>query len=294
MSSSGAPLCDLRPSDSVEARLDPVTVDDGLALRVEALGIDYWLPRLGQSLRAVDGVSFDAEAGSFVSLVGPSGCGKTSILNAAAGLLTGFTGRVIVHGRPVTGPGRDRALVFQQAALLPWRTVLGNVMYGLECHRVSRPEARRRTQELIQVVGLAGFEHHYPHELSGGMQQRVNLARALAVDPRLLLMDEPFAALDAQTREYMQGELTRIWSIKRKTVLFITHQIDEAVYLSDRVVVLSARPGRIKAIVDVTLPRPRSLALKRTEKFLEFERRVWDLIEPGGGQPPPDAGGAVR
>jgi NitT/TauT family transport system ATP-binding protein len=262
-----------------------VTPNDGLALRVEELGIEYWLPRLSRTLPAVEGVTFEVEAGSFVSLVGPSGCGKTSILNAVAGLLTGYRGRVSVHGHPVTGPGHDRALVFQQAALLPWRTVLGNVMYGLECHRVARAEARRRARELIQLVDLGGFEHHYPHELSGGMQQRVNLARALAVDPSLLLMDEPFAALDAQTREYMQGELTRIWSIKRKTVLFITHQIDEAVYLSDRVVVLSARPGRIKEIVEVSLPRPRSLALKRTETFLDVERRVWDLIEPGSGQP---------
>jgi len=262
-----------------------LTAGDGVALRVEGLSIEYRVERLGRSVAAVDGVSFAVGSGSFVSLVGPSGCGKTSILNAVAGLLTGFSGLVTVHGRPVAGPGRDRAVVFQQAALLPWRTVLGNVMYGLECHRVGRAEARARALELIQVVDLGSFEHHYPHELSGGMQQRVNLARALAVDPSLLLMDEPFAALDAQTREYMQGELTRIWSLRRKTVLFITHQIDEAVYLSDRVVVLSARPGRIKAIVDVTLPRPRSLAMKRTERFLDVERRVWDLIEPGGGQP---------
>jgi NitT/TauT family transport system ATP-binding protein len=258
---------------------------DGAALRIEDLSIDYWLPRLGRTLRAVDGVSLALPEGSFVSLVGPSGCGKTSILNAVAGLMPDFAGRVVVHGQPVTGPGRDRALVFQQAALLPWRTVLGNVAYGLECHRLGRAEARRRARELVEVVDLAGFEHHYPHELSGGMQQRVNLARALAVDPRLLLMDEPFAALDAQTREYMQGELTRIWSIRKKTVLFITHQIDEAVYLSDRVVVLSARPGRVKAVVDVALPRPRSLSTKRTAEFLEFERRVWDLIEPGGLSP---------
>jgi len=259
-----------------------VTGNDGIALRVEGLSIAYPLPRLARRLDAVNAVSFDVADGSFVSLVGPSGCGKTSILNAVAGLLSGFEGRIVVHGRAVSGPGRDRALVFQHAALLPWRTVLGNVAYGLECHRVGRAEARRRALELVQLVELAGFEHHYPHELSGGMQQRVNLARALAVEPSLLLMDEPFAALDAQTREAMQGELMRIWSVRRTTVLFITHQIDEAVYLSDRVVILSARPGRIKAVVDVTLPRPRSLATKRTERFLDVARRVWDLIEPGG------------
>ncbi len=256
--------------------------DDRVALRVEALGIEYWVPRLARRVPAVDGVDFDVQAGEFVSLVGPSGCGKTSILNAVAGLLPQFTGRVFVLGRPVAGPGRDRALVFQQPALLPWRTVLANVTYGLECHRVGRAEAQRRALTLIQLVGLGGFERNYPHELSGGMQQRVNLARALAVDPDVLLMDEPFAALDAQTREYMQGELTRIWAIKRKTVLFITHQIDEAVYLSDRVIVLSGRPARVKKVVDVTLPRPRSLATKRTDDFLEFERQVWDLIEAAG------------
>jgi NitT/TauT family transport system ATP-binding protein len=262
-----------------------VVPDDRLALRVEDLGIEYPLPRLGRCVQAVDGVNFDVATGSFVSLIGPSGCGKTSILNAVAGLVANFTGRVTVHGRLVTGPGQDRALVFQQAALLPWRTVLGNVMYGLECHGVRRAEARPRALELIQLVGLGGFEQHYPHELSGGMQQRVNLARALAVDPNLLLMDEPFAALDAQTREYMQGELTRIWSIRRKTVLFVTHQIDEVVYLSDSVVVLSARPGRIKEIVDIILPRPRGLGVKRTKEFVEIERYVWDLIEPGGREP---------
>jgi NitT/TauT family transport system ATP-binding protein len=262
-----------------------VTPDDGIALRVENLSITYALPRLASRIHAVNSVSFEVPTGSFVSLVGPSGCGKTSILNTVAGLLPGFAGRVAVHGRAISGPGRDRALVFQQAALLPWRTVLGNVAYGLECHRVASAEARRRAQEFIELVALAGFEHHYPHELSGGMQQRVNLARALAVEPSLLLMDEPFAALDAQTREAMQGELTRIWSIRRSTVLFITHQIDEAVYLSDRVVVLSARPGRIKAVVDVTLPRPRSLATKRTDRFLEVVGQVWDLIEPGSGTP---------
>jgi NitT/TauT family transport system ATP-binding protein len=265
-----------------------VTGDDGIALRVEDLSIAYPLPRLARRLDAVNRVSFDVAAGSFVSLVGPSGCGKTSILNTVAGLLPGFEGRVAVHGQAITGPGRDRALVFQHAALLPWRTVLGNVAYGLECHRMGRAEARQRALEFIELVALAGFEHHYPHELSGGMQQRVNLARALAVEPSLLLMDEPFAALDAQTREAMQGELTRIWSIRRSTVLFITHQIDEAVYLSDRVVVLSARPGRIKTVVDVTLPRPRSLATKRTEQFLEVVRQIWDLIEPGAAALPDD------
>jgi NitT/TauT family transport system ATP-binding protein len=256
-----------------------VATPNGLALEVRELSIEYALPRLGRSVVAVDAVSFGVAAGSFVSLVGPSGCGKSSILNAVAGLLPSFTGQIAVHGHPVAGPGQDRALVFQQAALLPWRTVLGNITYGLECHGVRRTEARPRALELIQLVGLGGFEHHYPHELSGGMQQRVNLARALAVDPSLLLMDEPFAALDAQTREYMQGELTRIWSIRRKTVLFITHQIDEAIYLSDRVVVFSGRPGKVKEIIPVAIERPRPLRLKREARFHTIEERIWSLIE---------------
>jgi len=256
-----------------------MTSRDAPALVITDLTIDYALPRLGRTVRAVDRVSVEAAEGGFVTLVGPSGCGKTSILNAVFGLNMNFTGTIVVNGTPVSGPGRDRALVFQQPALLPWRTVLGNTTYGLECHRVPRAEARRRAQELLQLVGLAGFEHHYPHELSGGMQQRVNLARALAVDPAVLLMDEPFAALDAQTREFMQNELLRIWSVRRKTVLFITHQIDEAIYLSDRVVVLGARPGTVKEVVDIALPRPRTLSLKRTEDFLKYEERIWGLID---------------
>jgi NitT/TauT family transport system ATP-binding protein len=256
--------------------------DGGLS--VEALSIAFAVTRLGRRLLAVDGVSFEVAGGGFLSLVGPSGCGKTSILNAVAGLLTGVGGVIRLSGRVVAGPGRDRGMVFQQAALLPWRTVLGNTAYGLECHGVRRDEARRRAAGLIDLVGLRGFEHHYPHELSGGMQQRVNLARALAVDPQLLLMDEPFAALDAQTREYMQSELLRIWSLSRKTVLFVTHQIDEAVYLSDRVVVLSPRPGRVREVVDIGLPRPRSLGMKRAKEFLEYEERIWGLIEAQSGR----------
>jgi NitT/TauT family transport system ATP-binding protein len=169
-------------------------------------------------------------------------------------------------------------MVFQDAALFPWYTVLGNVSYGLQCQGVSKREAHERALPLIKMVGLAGFESKYPYQLSGGMQQRANLARALTVDPEILLMDEPFAALDAQTRELMQAELLRIWAQARKTVLFITHQIDEAIYLSDRVIVMSARPGRILADIPVDLPRPRELHIKRTPGFVALVDRIWELI----------------
>ena len=184
-----------------------------------------------------------------------------------------------IDGKRVDGPGVDRAVVFQHASLLPWRTVAGNVRYGMELQkRFDPPAIRERTEHFIRLVGLAGFERHYPSELSGGMQQRVNLARALAADPVALLMDEPFAALDAQTREYMQAELLKIWSEARKTVLFITHQINEAIYLADRVIVFGARPGKVKQTIKVDLPRPRPLSIKRDPRFLQYEDHLWNLI----------------
>ena len=186
---------------------------------------------------------------------------------------------VRVDGRAVTKPGPDRGFVFQQDALFPWRTVLDNVIFGLEVQGKSKREARERADGLIQLVGLAGFEQHFPHELSGGMRQRANLARALTIDPDILLMDEPFAALDAQTREIMQAELLRIWRSNRKTVLFVTHQIDEAVYLADRVVVMTSRPGQVKAVLEVDIPRPRDLSVKRTPVFLELVDEIWKMIE---------------
>jgi NitT/TauT family transport system ATP-binding protein len=170
-------------------------------------------------------------------------------------------------------------VVFQDASLLPWRTVLRNVLYGLECLGVKTREAKERAAHFIEMVGLSGFEHHYPYELSGGMQQRVNLARALVMDPKILLMDEPFASLDAQTREVMQEELLRIWVQANKTVLFVTHQIDEAIYLSDRIVVFSGRPGHVKEIIPVAIERPRRLAVKRETRFHQIEDRIWSLIE---------------
>jgi NitT/TauT family transport system ATP-binding protein len=251
-----------------------------IKLRARQVSIHYWLTRSSQPFLAVDSVDLDVRAGEFMVIVGPSGCGKTTLLNAIDGLQHISDGELELNGQPIRKPGPDRAMVFQQASLLPWRTVLSNVSYGLELRgQLSRPAIRDRARELINLVGLQGFEDHYPTELSGGMQQRVNLARALAVDPDILLLDEPFAALDAQTREFMQAELLRIWSATCKTAIFITHDIKEAIYLADRVAVFTARPGRIKEIIDIDLPRPRALRTKREARFLEYEDRIWNSIE---------------
>jgi len=249
-------------------------------LRAVNVTIHYWIERSARPFLAVDGATLDVSQGEFVSIVGPSGCGKTTFLNAVDGLLPISGGSLELNGRSIAKPGPDRAMVFQQPSLLPWRTVLGNVVYGLEMQgRTSKSQRVARASDLIQLVGLGGFENAFPTELSGGMQQRVNLARALATDPDMLLLDEPFAALDAQTREFMQSELLRIWGETRKTALFITHDIKEAVYLADRVLVFSKRPGRVKACVDVNLPRPRELSIKREARFLEYEDAIWNHIE---------------
>ena len=248
-------------------------------LEAQDVRLDYLQPRTNSRLRALDGIDLKVMDGEFVSIVGPSGCGKTTFLSVVDGLIPASAGRILVDGRVVTKPGPDRAVVFQDASLLPWRTVLGNVRYGLECLKVGAREAKERATHFINLVGLSGFEDHYPYELSGGMQQRVNLARALVVDPKILLMDEPFASLDAQTREVMQEELLQIWLKAKKTVLFVTHQIDEAIYLSDRVIVFSGRPGRVKQSIPVTLERPRRLAVKREAHFHGIEDAIWSLIE---------------
>jgi NitT/TauT family transport system ATP-binding protein len=249
-------------------------------VEIQHLTKRYYVERDGRQVLALSDVSLSIADGEFMAIVGPSGCGKTTLLNIVAGLLPYDLGTVAIDGRRVDGPGVDRAVVFQHSSLLPWRTVAGNVRYGMELQkRFDVATMRERTEHFVRLVGLAGFERHYPSELSGGMQQRVNLARALAADPVALLMDEPFAALDAQTREFMQAELLKIWSEARKTVLFITHQINEAVYLADRVAVLSARPGRVKGIFEVPFERPRSLSIKRDPKFLEVEDAIWGLVE---------------
>lgn len=249
--------------------------------KLQALGLrmEYYQPRTGGRLLALENVNLSVEEGEFVTIVGPSGCGKTTFINIADGLLKPTGGRILLDGREVKGPGTDRAMVFQDACLMPWRTVFKNVIYGLECQGRDGAEGKERALQFVKLVGLSGFEDHYPHELSGGMQQRCNLARALTVDPEILIMDEPFAALDAQTREIMQLELLRIWRAAKKTVLFITHQINEAIYLADRVIIFSARPGRVKDVLKIDIPRPRGLSVKREQKFLEYEDVLWNLIE---------------
>ena len=225
-------------------------------------------------------VNLSVQEGEFVSIVGPSGCGKTTLLRVINGLLPHTSGEIFIDGKvpKVTDNELLMGFVFQGASLLPWRTSLKNVLLGLEGRNHSQ-EAQRVAQKYLELVGLSGFENHYPHELSGGMQQRVNLARALAVDPRILLMDEPFAALDAQTRNFMQLELLRIWAQTKKTVIFVTHMISEAILLSDRVIVFSHRPGTVRSEFKVPLPRPRSMVVKADPRFLELENVVWKQIE---------------
>lgn len=249
--------------------------------KLEAINLrhEYYQPRTGGRLLALENINLQVEDGEFVTIVGPSGCGKTTFINLADGLLKPTAGQILIDGKPVTGPGTDRGMVFQDSCLMPWRTVLKNVIFGLECQGLDNGEGHARARQFIKLVGLEGFEDHYPHELSGGMQQRCNLARALTVDPKILIMDEPFAALDAQTREIMQLELLRIWGQAGKTVLFITHQINEAIYLADRVIVFGARPGRVKQSVKINIPRPRDLSVKRDKMFLGYEDNLWNLIE---------------
>jgi NitT/TauT family transport system ATP-binding protein len=228
---------------------------------------------------ACHGVDFEVPEGSFVSIVGPSGCGKTTLLYAIDGLLPLNGGKILVDDNPVTGPGTDRAMVFQSASLLPWKTVWANITYGLKLKGNFRQGKAPTIAGLVDLVGLQGFENRYPSELSGGMQQRANLARALAVDPDILLLDEPFASVDAQTREKLQVELTEIWARTRKTMLFVTHDIAEAIFLSDRVIVFTSRPARVREIVEIAIPRPRSLETKHSSLVQEYVRQVWNLIE---------------
>jgi NitT/TauT family transport system ATP-binding protein len=214
----------------------------------------------GSQTSALVDINLQIEEGEFVCLLGPSGCGKSTLLKIIAGLIPATSGRITINGKPVNGPGPERAVVFQDYALFPWMTMRDNVEFGLEARKLPVAERREVSKRLLKVVGLSDFAERFPHQLSGGMKQRVSIARALAVDPSLLLMDEPFGALDAQTRQLLQDELLRIWREYRKTVVFVTHSIEEAIYLSDRIVVMTARPGRVKQIVMVSEARPRDMA----------------------------------
>jgi ABC-type nitrate/sulfonate/bicarbonate transport system ATPase subunit len=226
-------------------------------------------------LVALYNISLAIRKNEFVSLLGPSGCGKTTLIRIIAGLLTADRGEVLVNSQLVNSPGRDRCMVFQQFGLLPWRTVVSNVEFGLEIDGVPREERRELAGKYLELVGLKGFENYYPHQISGGMQQRVGIARALSKRPEILLMDEPFGAVDAQTREQLQEELLKIWAQTETTVVFVTHSIDEAIYLSDRVVVMQARPGRIKEEVIIDLPRPRWEGdIKADPRFAQLRARL--------------------
>ncbi|HVU14944.1 MAG TPA: ABC transporter ATP-binding protein [Phototrophicaceae bacterium] len=235
--------------------------------------------RRGDSVTAVDNLSLYVGDREFISIVGPSGCGKSTLLRVVAGLIRPDDGSVLLDGQPIRGPGADRGMVFQTYTLFPWLTVQGNVEYGLRLKRMSGSERKAIAQRHLAAVGLTGFENSYPKELSGGMMQRVAIARALANDPEVLLMDEPFGALDAQTRSIMQEMLVTLWQETPKTILFITHDIDEALFLSDRVYVMTARPGRVKLMLNVDLPRPRTLEMTTTEQFIEQKRVVLEAIK---------------
>jgi NitT/TauT family transport system ATP-binding protein len=230
---------------------------------------------------ALGGVNLNIKAGEFFVILGPSGCGKSTFLDLVGGLTEPDEGEILIDGKPVTGPSLERAVVFQQSALFPWRTALQNVSFFLEAKGIEKSAREEIARKYISLVGLSGFENRYPYELSGGMKQRVSIARALAINPEILLIDEPFAALDAQTREIMQRDLLKIRDQTRKTIIFITHSIDEAVFLADRVAVMSARPGIIKKTIEIPIPRTKRLSndLKTTPEFVETRHKLWELLK---------------
>jgi NitT/TauT family transport system ATP-binding protein len=224
-------------------------------------------------------LSFSVRELEFVAVLGPSGCGKSTFLRIVSGLVDPDEGSILIDGKEVKGPGHGRAMVFQGFDLFPWRSTLDNVAFGLEMLNMPAAERRRVAQHYVKLVGLSGFEQSYPFQLSGGMQQRVGLARALAIKPSVLLMDEPFGALDVQTRDLLQDEVLRIWQNERKTVIFVTHSIEEAIYLADRTVIFSPRPAHIERIVDVPFPRPRTEELKTSVPFMEMRREIWSMLK---------------
>jgi NitT/TauT family transport system ATP-binding protein len=232
-----------------------------------------------EAIEVLRDINVAVSPGEFLTIVGPSGCGKTTLLRIFAGLIPSNGGDVLYDGVAIDGPSARMGFVFQSDNLMPWRTVAANVGLGPELRGESKRSYEPRVESLLELVGLAGFGGYYPHQLSGGMRQRVNLARALAIQPDVLLMDEPFAALDAQTREIMQDELLRIWRATHNTVIFITHQIDEAVFLADRLLIMSARPGRVQEVIPIEIERPRSLEVKRDPRFIKVADHVWHSIE---------------
>jgi NitT/TauT family transport system ATP-binding protein len=234
-------------------------------------------PPRGRAVLALDDVSLEVGNREFVALLGPSGCGKSTLLYLIGGFLPVKTGAIRVDGNPVAAPGPDRGIVFQHFALFPWKTVRGNILYGLERQGLPKEQREKRAMDFIELVGLAGFEDSYPSQLSGGMKQRTAIARTLAFDPAILLMDEPFGALDAQTRGLMQAELLRIWRRTPKTVIFVTHDVQEAVFLADRVAVMSARPGRIKTVVDTKFKKD-DLNIFKEKAFIEKVDEIWQLV----------------
>lgn len=231
-----------------------------------------------QQIAALQDFNLDIREGEFFTLLGPSGCGKSTFLNVLAGLARKSGGSISIDGQPASGINREQGVVFQGYALFPWRTVLQNIEVGLEIRKIPKRERRETAEQFLQLVGLAGFGQRYPHELSGGMRQRVAIARSLAYSPSLLLMDEPFAALDAQTREILQSELLRIWEQHKTTIVFITHSLDEAIYLSDRIAVMTHRPGRIKSVLDIALPRPRPAEIRHAPAFVQLREQAWDVL----------------
>ena len=231
-----------------------------------------------QQIAALQDFNLDIREGEFFTLLGPSGCGKSTFLNVLAGLARKSGGSISIDGQPASGINREQGVVFQGYALFPWRTVLENIEVGLEIRKIPRRERRETAEQFLHLVGLGGFGQRYPHELSGGMRQRVAIARSLAYSPSLLLMDEPFAALDAQTREILQSELLRIWEQHKTTIVFITHSLDEAIYLSDRIAVMTHRPGRIKSVLDIALPRPRPAEIRHAPAFVQLREQAWDVL----------------
>lgn len=249
-----------------------------MSVSIDSVSFEYGLGAARKGLPVLDGVTLSIVPGSFVSVLGPSGCGKTTLLKLIDGLLLPTGGRVEVNGAPVRAPSPEKAMVFQHPSLLPWRTVDGNVAYGLELTGVGGDLLKSRVKSSVELVGLGGFESYFPHALSGGMQQRVNIARAAALDPQILLMDEPFGSLDAQTREDLQMEFLSIFRKTRKTVVFVTHDIAEAVFMSDFVAVLSQRPAKVKELVKIDIPRPRAPEVRDSPAFAGYYRRLWGML----------------